>query len=128
MRRVIAGIGCRRACPAEEILDLLAEALEKAALPADRLSGLATAPLKRKEPGIAEAAARLGKPLEIVAQADLLAAQSQVRGGSPRVLSATGLASIAEAAALAAAAPDARLLLPRIQGPRATCALAVSTS
>jgi cobalt-precorrin 5A hydrolase len=38
----------------------------------------------------------------------------------------TGLASVAEAAALAAAGPDSRLLLPRISGARATCALAIS--
>jgi cobalt-precorrin 5A hydrolase len=42
------------------------------------------------------------------------------------VLARHGVGSLAEAAALAAAGPEAALILPRIAAPRATCALAGS--
>ena len=45
---------------------------------------------------------------------------------SERVLAVTGVPSLAEAAALAAAGPDARLLVRRVAVGPATCALAIS--
>jgi cobalt-precorrin 5A hydrolase len=39
-------------------------------------------------------------------------------------MAAYGVGSVAEAAALACAGPDARLLVPRIASARATCAIA----
>ena len=45
---------------------------------------------------------------------------------SERVLAITGVPSVAEAAALAAAGPGARLLVPRVAVGPATCALAIA--
>lgn len=124
---IAAGIGCRKDCPGEEIAGLLTAAFDEAALDGPARAGvvLATAERKRDEAGIAEAGRLLALPLRVVADADLVAAQDRVETRSAAVEAAVGVASLAEAAALAAAGPGSRLLLPRRSTPRATCALAV---
>ena len=76
--------------------------------PASRATalGLIAAPeLKRGERGIAAAAAALGVPLVLMPKADLEAAGARAQTQSERVLAMTGVPSVAEAAALAAAGP-----------------------
>jgi len=120
---IVAGVGCRRGTSADAIEAALAAALAQARLPGDRLGALATAEFKGDEPGIAAAAQARGLPLILVAQHDL----ERVGGlatHSRRVTRRTGVGSVAEAAALAASGPGARLILPRIIAGPATCALA----
>ncbi len=126
MSSVVAGIGCRSGCPAGEILALLEQALQQAGHP--EVSALATSDHKREEQGIIEAAATLNKPLHFISLEGLMGAEAMLRTVSETVAAHTGFPSIAEAAALAAAGPDARLLLPRIHSARVTCALAESAS
>jgi cobalt-precorrin 5A hydrolase len=114
----VAGIGCRRGTSAEEILAAVAAARGLHALDA-----LATIPAKRDEPGIAEAARRLGLPLVI---ADPAGTEDRLATRSAASLAATGTGSACEAAALAAAGPDARLLAPRHVAGRVTVAIARS--
>lgn len=59
-RGIVAGIGCRRGVTADEVLAAVAAA--QARWHVGRLDALATLPAKRGEPGIAEAARRLGVP------------------------------------------------------------------
>lgn len=124
---IAAGIGCRKDCPGEEIAGLLAAAFDEAALDPQARAAvvLVTVERKRSEFGIAEAGRLLALPLRVVSDADLVAAQDRVLTRSTRVEAAVGVVSVAEAAALAAAGPGSRLLLPRRSTPRATCALAV---
>ncbi|AWU97397.1 cobalamin biosynthesis protein [Azospirillum ramasamyi] len=124
---VFVGLGCRRGCGWEEIAALVAVAFDEAALPdaARRLAALAAPAMKADEAGLAEAARALGLPLRFIAEDAMLAAQDRVHTRSSTVLAAVGLASVAEAAALAAAGPGSRLLLPRRSTPRATVALAL---
>lgn len=125
---VAAGIGCRSGCPGEEIAGLVRTAFEEAALDiAARAGVVLAAPMrKRNETGVRDAAALLALPLTFIDDAALAAVQDQTQTRSARVEAAVGVASVAEAAALAAAGPGARLLLPRRSTPRATCALAIS--
>ncbi|ALG74291.1 cobalamin biosynthesis protein [Azospirillum thiophilum] len=124
---VFVGLGCRRGCGWEEIAALVAGAFDEAALPdaARRLAALAAPAMKSDEPGLAEAARALGLPQRFIEEDAMLAAQDRVHTRSATVLAAVGLASVAEAAALAAAGPGSRLLLPRRSTPRATVALAL---
>jgi cobalt-precorrin 5A hydrolase len=62
-------------------------------------------------------------PLILVEQADLARVGNHATH-SRRVAQLTGVGSVAEAAALAAAGPKARLLVPRIVVGDVTCALA----
>jgi len=121
---IVAGVGCRRGTSAAEIESVIAAALTRAGLASQRLDVLATAAFKGDEPGIAAAAAARGASLILVAQADLERAGGRVTH-SRRVAELTGVGSVAEAAALAAGGPAARLLVRRIAIGPATCALAL---
>jgi len=123
---VVAGIGCRRGAPAADIEAAIRAALARADIAADALDAVATIEAKSAEAGIATAAARLGVAVVLVPHAGLQAANDRVETRSQRVLALTGVASVAEAAALAAAGPAARLVVPRLVVGAAACALAAS--
>jgi cobalt-precorrin 5A hydrolase len=120
---IVAGIGCRKGASAAAISAVIADALARAGL--DTLDLVAAPESKGGEHGIAAAVAALGVPLVLVAKADLEAAGARTQTRSERVLALIGVPSVAEAAALAAGGPAARLILPRITVGVATCALAV---
>ena len=114
---IVAGIGCRRLCPADEIVALVRRAGTLAA-PAETL---AVPAFKRDEPGVLEAARALGLPIVFIEADALQAVQARCVTRSAAAERATGMASVAEAAALA---HGGALLLPRIASARATCAIA----
>jgi cobalt-precorrin 5A hydrolase len=121
---MVAGVGCRRGTSAAAIETVIAAALARAGLASGVLDVIATSATKCDEPGIAAAASALGLRLVLVARRDLETAGSRVATHSSRVVTLMGVGSVAEAAALAAAGPTGRLLLPRIAIGPATCALA----
>jgi cobalt-precorrin 5A hydrolase len=123
---IVAGIGCRKGASAREIGAAISAALARAGLRRDALALIAAPAIKGGEPGIAAAASDLGVPLVLVPQADLEAAGSRTATRSARVVALMGVPSAAEAAALAAGGPAARLLAPRVAVGPATCALAHS--
>jgi cobalamin biosynthesis protein CbiG len=118
---VVAGIGCRRACPAEDIVALVRAAEARAAC---RVDALAAPDFKQDEAGLHAAARLLGIGLIFVTAPALAAVQPLCPTFSEAALHHTGTASVAEGAALAAS--GGTLLLPRIAGARATCALAAA--
>jgi cobalt-precorrin 5A hydrolase len=122
---IVAGVGCRRGTSAAEIETAIAAALAQAGLASHALDLLATAAFKGDEPGIVAAAAARGGELILIAQPDLERAGGRATH-SRRVAELTGVGSVAEAAALAAGGPAARLVVPRIAIGPATCALARS--
>jgi cobalt-precorrin 5A hydrolase len=117
---VVAGIGCRSGVSAEQVESALAAALG----PGRSLSVIATPTAKGHEPGIIAAAAARGVPLVLISQADLEAASQATLTRSDHSMSAMNVHSVAEAAALAGAGPQSRLLGPRIAVGPVTCALA----
>lgn len=118
---IVAGVGCRRNCPADDIVALVRRAMASAGCV---VSTLAAPDFRGDEPGVQGAADKLALPLTLVDRDALAAAQSRCVTRSMRVEHATGFSSVAEAAALSAAGPASVLVLPRIAGAHATCALA----
>ena len=114
---IVAGFGFRRTAT----LDSLADALAATGRAPDALATAAD-----KAPALAPLAERLGLPIHAIPPEALSAPQTQTDSPASRAQRDTG--SVAEAAALAAAGPGARLLGPRaISADRmATCALAAS--
>jgi cobalt-precorrin 5A hydrolase len=123
---IVAGVGCRRGAPAPDIEAAIRTALERAGVAAHALDCIATIAAKNGEAGIIAAAAKLGVAVVVVPEAELKAASDRTETRSERVLALTGVTSVAEAAALAAAGPTARLIGPRLVMGAATCALAAS--
>jgi len=101
----VAGVGFRQAATAASLIDAVARAGGGAGL-------LATAMEKAEAPALREAALRLGLAVRAIGPEDL--ATQAVPTRSARVAERFGTGSLAEAAALAAAGPGARLLGPRI--------------
>jgi cobalt-precorrin 5A hydrolase len=118
---IVAGIGCRRQVSAAAIVALAQDAAERIAA---RLDVLAAPEFRGREAGIAEAATTLGLPIRWIDHAALKGEQGRCLTRSVRAEAEVGLASVAEAAALAAAGPDSRLILPRIARDGVTLALA----
>jgi len=123
---IVAGVGCRRGATAPDIETAIRTALARAGIAADALDAIATAQAKGAEAGIAAAAEKLGVRVLLVPEAELKAASARTTTRSERVLALTGVPSVAEAAALAAAGPSARLVSPRLVSGAATCALAAT--
>ncbi len=123
---IVAGVGCRRGAPASDIEAAIRAALAHADIEADALDGIATIAAKSAEVGVQTAAKRFGVSVVLVSDADLQAAEPRTQTRSERVRAVTGVSSVAEAAALAAVGPAARLISPRLVMGTATCALAAS--
>lgn len=123
---IVAGIGCRRGAAARDVEAAIRAALARAGLAAAALDAIATMLGKDAEPGIAAAATTLGVRVIALQQSELEAANGRAVTRSARVLALTGLPSVAETAALAAAGAEARLIAPRLVVGGAACALAAS--
>jgi cobalt-precorrin 5A hydrolase len=123
---IVAGVGCRKGVLAADIKAAIVAAFAEAGVAASQLRLIATSAAKGGEPGVVAAASAIGVPLVLIPPGDLAAAGMRATTRSERVIALVGVASVAEAAALAAAGPAARLIAPRIAVGPATCALAVS--
>jgi cobalt-precorrin 5A hydrolase len=125
---IAAGIGCRKAISATEVeaalQAALAAAMQSNSLVDGRLSLIAAPAVRGTEAGLIAAAAARGVPLRLIPQPMLEAANPRTLTHSARSMAAMNVNSVAEAAALAAAGPNARLLAPRIAVGPVTCALA----
>jgi cobalt-precorrin 5A hydrolase len=123
---IVAGIGCKRGAAASDIEAAIRAALARGRVDASDLKAIATSKAKDAEAGIATAASIFGVGIMLVPDAELKAAGTRVATRSDRVLALTGVPSLAEAAALAAAGPSSRLIASRLVVGAATCALASS--
>jgi cobalamin biosynthesis protein CbiG len=120
--RVAVGVGCRKACAADVIAALVHQAI--AGVPGARPLGLFTVADKKGEAGLAEAARTLGLELTYLSREALKAREAETQTRSARAESRFGVASVAEAAALAGAGPASVLIVLRAAEGGATCAVA----
>ncbi|MEM7497998.1 MAG: cobalamin biosynthesis protein [Pseudomonadota bacterium] len=116
---IVAGFGFRAGATAESLADAL-----RAASGGRPVAALATPADKVEARAFAALAAALRLPARAVAPAALVGQDTATRSSASH--RARGVGSVAEAAALAAAGPGARLLAPRAvsRDRQATCALA----
>lgn len=120
---ITCGIGCRRGTPAEDI-DAAIRAARNALDCTGDISVIATETSKADEPGLREAAHRLGVELMSFTSDELGSVASRLLTVSPAALKHKNTPSVAEAAALLAGGANARLLGPRIANATTTCAFA----
>jgi cobalt-precorrin 5A hydrolase len=121
---IVAGLGFRTTCTADELVALIERVGEAAGA---KVAALAVPDFKLGASVLARAAARLALEVRPISRDALIAAQPLCLSRSAAALDAVGVASVAEACALAAAGPGARLLGPKTASGAATCALAAST-
>ena len=124
--RIAIGIGCRKNCSAEEIIELVYAALEKTDVNISDVSVLATAWMKDGAENVMQAAEALVLPLIVVSQEKCTAMAEFAQTISQKVVSMHAIPSVAEVSALAAAGKNSKLILPRTNSANATCAIAGS--
>jgi cobalt-precorrin 5A hydrolase len=121
---IAAGIGCRKAISAAQVEAAIEAALTHNVRAGHELGVIAIPAAKGTEAGVAAAAAARGLALVRIPQNLLEAANARTLTRSARSMAAMNVHSVAEAAALAAAGPESRLLAPRVAVGPVTCALA----
>jgi cobalt-precorrin 5A hydrolase len=70
-KNLIVGVGCRRGTPAQTIVEAVGAALAAAGCELAQVRLIASADIKADEPGLIEAAARLGTPLRLIASDEI---------------------------------------------------------
>jgi cobalt-precorrin 5A hydrolase len=121
---IVAGLGCRKGVSAAQVESAIEAALAHHRLADHQLQRIAVPALKGTEAGVVAAGAARGVPLVLINQKSLEAASPRTLTRSARSMAAMNVHSVAEAAALAAGGPNARLLAPRVAVGPVTCALA----
>jgi len=99
-RNLVAGMGCHKGTPAQEILSFIQETFRQERLSLASLKALATIEAKKEEPGLRQAAASLGVDFIWFTKEELQ--KITVPHPSLQVVRHLGVASVSEAAALKA--------------------------
>ena len=127
-QHLAVGIGCERNAEPEEVVALVARTLSQAGLAEGAAAGIFSIDLKMDEPAVHAAAAALNVPARFFDAARLEAEKPRLENPSDAVFREVGCHGVAEGAALAAAGPDAMLVVPKRKSRRATCAVARAPS
>jgi cobalt-precorrin 5A hydrolase / cobalt-factor III methyltransferase / precorrin-3B C17-methyltransferase len=122
------GVGGERGVAAEELVALVEHTLAQNRLSKHALAAIASIDLKEDETAIQVLAQHLHLPLRVFTAAELNAEASRLETPSDVVMKEVGCPGVAEGAALAAAGPDSRLLVPKTKSQRATCAVALASA
>jgi cobalt-precorrin 5A hydrolase len=119
-RNLVAGMGCHKGLPAEELLTFIKHTFEEEKLSLQSLKALATIEAKKDEPGLRMAARSLGVEFLWFTATELK--DIPVPNPSPRVARHMQVASVSEAAALKAGGVE--LVVAKQKSPNATLAVA----
>jgi cobalt-precorrin 5A hydrolase len=125
-RTLIVGVGCRRGCASQAILDAVRFALDKVGAVPEEIRLLASADIKADEPGLKQAAIELGVALRLISSAEIRACTRDFTP-TPLALKTVNLPAVAEPVALLAGRRT-RLILPRINRNGVTVAIARENS
>jgi cobalt-precorrin 5A hydrolase / precorrin-3B C17-methyltransferase len=118
-KSLAVGIGCERGTSVDEVQSLITSTLEEHGIAPEAIACFASIDLKEDEAAItALAPVRFFSTKELNTQSPRIAKPSEV------VRAEVGTPSVAEAAALAAAGPDAQLIVTKQKSKRATIAIA----
>ncbi|MBY5763779.1 cobalamin biosynthesis protein [Rhizobium leguminosarum] len=126
VRRLVLGLGCERGTPAEEVLVLAEQALREAAVSGEALAAVASIDSRKSEAAVLAVAAHFAVPAVFFAAGRLEEETPRLANPSAIVFARVGCHGVSEAAALAAAGPDAELAVAKIKSARATAAVARS--
>ncbi|MFO1047169.1 MAG: precorrin-3B C(17)-methyltransferase [Geminicoccaceae bacterium] len=120
------GVGAELGAPSETLRDLVHATLAEQGLSPHAVACVVSLDLKSAEPAVHALAARLGVPARFFPAARLAEETGRLANPSETVFRETGCWGVAEGAALAAAGPEARLIVPKRKGLRVTCAVALA--
>ncbi len=113
------GVGCERGTSREEVTTLINNTLKENNLAVQSIAGYASIDIKEDEPAISSL-----YNVNFFSAEELNAFAPKLKTPSGYVMAEVGTPGVAEAAALAAAGPDAELIVPKTKSKRATVAIA----
>ncbi|MBQ9338083.1 MAG: precorrin-4 C(11)-methyltransferase [Lentisphaeria bacterium] len=120
--RFTLGIGCRKGIGADRIAEVVREVLEKNGFYPEDLSMIASAEVKKDEPGLLEFAAKMNLPLRFYAAAELNSVE--VPNPSEAAEKHLGIKSVSEASAVLSAGRNGRLYVEKQRCGDVTVAIA----
>lgn len=124
--RVLAlGVGCERGADAAEAIGLAERALQETGFAVDLLGGIFSLDRKRDERAVLALGEHFGREVVFFDAQRLEEETPRLLNPSDAVYRAVGCHGVAEAAALAGAGDDARLIVPKMCSGRVTVAVAV---
>jgi cobalt-precorrin 5A hydrolase/precorrin-3B C17-methyltransferase len=121
---VALGIGGASDATADAMRALVEAILAQHGIDKRAIACVATIERKRDTPAVQALAHHLGVPVRVFSAARLNDEAPRLLNPSAAVLREVGCPGVAEGAALAAAGPDAVLLVPKTRGAGVTCAIA----
>ena len=125
-QRFALGVGCARNADPEELWTNVSEQLSAANIAPGAIACVTSLDLKGDEPAMTQLARRLGVPFRVFTAAELEAETARLANPSDVVFAEVGCHGVSEGAALAAAGPNAELVIPKVKTANTTCALARS--
>lgn len=120
------GVGCERGVRPRDLIAAVTRALKKARLSPKAIACVASLDLKADEAAVAALAESLGVPARFFTAKRLARERPRLKNPSEAVFKTVGCHGVAEGAALAAAGPDAALVVPKTKDRRVTVAIARS--
>lgn len=123
---VAVGVGCERGCRPVELIRLVQGQLDAQGIAREAIAGVYSLDLKADEAAMLELAKWLDVPFRVFTADELEAQAPRLANPSDVVFAEVGCHGVAEGAALAAAGPEAVLLLDKQKSERATMALALA--
>lgn len=123
-RRYILGLGCERGTDWNDVRLLAERALQEVGIRSEQVLAVVSIDTRMNEPAILEVATHFRLPARFFNVAALERETPRLKNPSELVFAHVGCHGVAEAAALAAAGPDAELVLPKIKSSFATAAIA----
>jgi cobalt-precorrin 5A hydrolase / precorrin-3B C17-methyltransferase len=120
------GVGSERGVAVEELEELARSTMAEHGVSPLAVAGVFSIDLKQDESAIHALAAVLGVPVRFFSAERLKEEEPRLANPSQVVRDTVGVAGVAEAAALAAAGPQATLIVPKTKSARATLAIARS--
>jgi cobalt-precorrin 5A hydrolase / precorrin-3B C17-methyltransferase len=127
-RTLALGVGCERGTAPAELIALATDALAAGNLSPMAVAGVFSLDLKSDEAAVLELGRALEAPVRFFSVEELAAETPRLANPSEIVRREVGVAGVAEAAALAAAGPEAVLRIEKTRSARATVAVAQAPS
>lgn len=123
-QRFVLGIGSARGAEPEALWQHVSDCLHSADVAPGAVACVASIDLKADEAAIVAVAERLGVPYRLFTADELSAQEARLETPSEVVRAEVGCPGVSEGAALAAAGPEAALIMPKSKTSEATVAIA----
>ena len=125
-QQVTLGVGCARNCAPEELHDLVMKTLSDANIAPAALKAIYTLDLKADEPAVHALSRAFDIPVRVFDAAALESETPRLENPSDVVFAEVGTHGVSEAAALAGAGAEGKLIAPKQKTKNATCAVALA--